>query len=121
MCSVSGGTGCATRFRVLASGAFGGLAGLAVNILNGDILAADGAADGDLALARLLAQRDFLDHVSLLGNHRLFRGRGHLDRALAERLVGLLRLQGALDPAALNVNILRSYVAAATRAGWNTK
>src|SRR3954462_13171224 len=83
-----------------------GLAGLAVDLLDRDILAADGAADGLLTLARLLAQRDFLDHMSLLGNHRLLRGRGHLDRALAECLVGLLRLQGALDPAALNVDIL---------------
>src|SRR3954466_12254034 len=83
-----------------------GLAGLAVDLLDRDILAADGAADGLLTLARLLAQRDFLDHMSLLGNHRLLRGRGHLDRALAERLVGLLRLQGTLDPAALDIHRL---------------
>jgi hypothetical protein len=53
-------------FPPLASGCLG-FAGLAVDFFDGDILTADSAADGDVALARLLAQRDFLDHMSLLG------------------------------------------------------
>src|SRR3954469_2377551 len=76
----------------------------AVDVLDLDVLAADGPADGFLTLARLLAQRDFLDHLGLLGNHRLFRGRGHLDRPFSKRLVGLFRLQAAPDPATLDVD-----------------
>jgi hypothetical protein len=53
-------------FPPLASGGLG-FAGLAVDFFDGDILTADSAADGDVALAQLLAQRDFLDHMSLLG------------------------------------------------------
>ena len=57
---------CVTCFRLLPQAVLD-FAGLAVDFFDGDILTADSAADGDVALARLLAQRDFLDHMSLLG------------------------------------------------------
>src|SRR3954447_9971187 len=92
--------GSARLLGLLGAGRF------AVDFLDLDVLAANGPADGFLPLARLLAQRNFLNHTGLLGNHRLFGSRGHLNRTLPECLVGIFRLQGALDPATLDVDVL---------------
>src|SRR3954470_12305324 len=83
-----------------------GAAHIAVDLFDLDALPTDGPADSFLTLAGLLAQRDFFDHASLLGNHRLFLGLGHLDRALLEGLVGFFRLDGPIDAAALDIDVL---------------
>jgi hypothetical protein len=82
---------------------------LVVDLLDLDILAADGPADRDVTLTGMLAQGNFLDHVRLLGNDGLFRNGVEFDRALVERLIGFVGAQGPVGAGTLNVDgLLRS-------------
>jgi hypothetical protein len=51
-------------------------------------------------------QRHVLDHVSLLGNDRLFSGRSHLDRGSLKRRRGFPGIQHLISPGSLRFDDL---------------